>query len=440
MLTFFVPLLVYLLSYPVMFITLSRVEVGLLFFITFVPIIAVMKKIVEFPNGHNMVDLLLVAMVLGWFFRAGKENRKLFVSSPINFAVILLAVGSLINLIRGYTYMDFSAETNLTRLMAWKNYMILPVLYFVTVNNVDKEKTVKWIIICISLTMLAMVFNFYSTFRWFRAEHYSDSIRISGPFVFLGPNEMGIFFAMYSFLLLGISYFIENRKLRYLMLFSCACSLYPILFSYSRSAYTCTLVGLVALAFLKDRRIFLVLVLLLLAYRLVLPTSIVERIDMTFLNKEEISQEQEQASAFEVGGSTIEITGRKHLWVKALNYFEQQPILGIGFDTFRHREGWITHSMYMKILAEQGLVGLTIFVVFIGIILRQGYRLFRQKESTLGQGVGLGFLLSVIVHLVGSASGDQSLYYNLMAIFWLFMGIVASFNIRYTDVHQAPRG
>ena len=50
-------------------------------------------------------------------------------------------------------------------------------------------------------------------------------------------------------------------------------------------------------------------------------------------------------------------------------------------------------------------------------------------EYELGQGIGLGFFVCVIVHLAGSISGDQSLYYNLMAIFWLFMGIVASLNI-----------
>jgi O-antigen ligase len=89
----------------------------------------------------------------------------------------------------------------------------------------------------------------------------------------------------------------------------------------------------------------------------------------------------------------------------------------------------ITHSMYLKILAEQGLVGMTIFLIFIITILLQSYKLFRQSRSKLGQGIGLGFFVCVIVHLAGSISGDQSLYYNLMAIFWLFMGIVASLNI-----------
>ena len=134
-----------------------------------------------------------------------------------------------------------------------------------------------------------------------------------------------------------------------------------------------------------------------------------------------------------MGGVTLDTVGRKDLWERAIGYFNQHPFVGIGFDTFRHREGLITHSLYLKILAEQGLLGAIIFLLFTMTILCQSYKLFKHSKSKLGQGIGLGFLTCVIVHLVGSISGDQSLYYNFMAIYWLFMGIVASFNIHFVD-------
>jgi O-antigen ligase len=106
-------------------------------------------------------------------------------------------------------------------------------------------------------------------------------------------------------------------------------------------------------------------------------------------------------------------------------------LFGIGFDTFRHKEGMITHSIFLKILAEQGSVGMTIFLIFTAMLLQQSYKLFRHSKSKLGQGIGLGFLTCEIVHLTGNLTGDQSLYYNMMAIYWVFLGIVASFNIHY---------
>jgi O-antigen ligase len=292
----------------------------------------------------------------------------------------------------------------------------------------DKESVIKWTIIVICISLLAMDFNFYSTFRWLRVEHYSDSIRISGPFSFLGPNEMGIFFTMYTFLLIGITYFVENRKWRYLILFVCTCNFYPILYSYSRSAYMCTLAGILTIGILKDRRFILLLVILIFAYSFILPKSVVERIDMTFLDREATSEEKIQSSAFDIGDTTIEITGRKQLWEKALSYFQKEPLIGIGFDTFRHKEGWITHSQYMKILAEQGIVGAIIFIIFLLTLMTQSFKLFKYSKNKLGQGIGLGFFTATIIHMVGSISGDQSLYYNFMAVFWFFIGIVARFN------------
>jgi O-antigen ligase len=442
MLTYVLPLAIYILSIPVMLATIFRVEIGILFFTTCVPVIALMKKIAELPGGNNFADYLLVAIVLGWLFGAAREDRPLFISSPLNTIVIIVCLGSLFNLIRGYTYMSLPGEINLTRLMAWKNYMILPLLYFIGANNLDTEKKVRWIIIGMLLTLLAMDFNFYSTFRWMRAEHYSDSIRIVGAFSYLGPNELGVFYSMYTMLLFGISFFIEEKKLKYAIFAVCACNMYPILFSYSRAAYISTMACLLTLGILKDRRILLAVVAIVLFYRFLLPVSVVERIDMTFLDKESVSEQAEQSSAMDIGGVEVDTVGRKELWEKAKMYFAEQPLFGIGFDTFRHKEGMITHSLYMKILAEQGLFGLAIFILFIGALLRKSYVLFKKSGSSLGRGIGLGFLLCVVTHLAGSISGDQSLYYNLMAIFWLFMGIVASFSVRFVtageSAHDAP--
>jgi len=436
MLTFVTPFIIYLISFPVILATVFKVEIGILFFISFVPIISLMKKIVEFPGGNQFADYLLISIVFGWVSTALKTKRRMFLGSPVNVVIILVIFGSIINLIRGYTFIALPDELVLDKLKTWKNYMILPLIYFIAVNNIGTEKFAKWVVICICFTMLAMDLNFYSTFRWIRAVHYSDSIRISGAFSFLGPNELGIFYSMYTFLLLSISYFIEDKRIKYLILLVCVCNFYPILYSYSRTAYMCTFAGFLTLGILKDRRLIPLLVILVVLYSFILPKSVVERIDNTFLEEAEISEDKQETSAVEVGGVEIDTVGRKKLWDKAQKYFEEEPVLGIGFDTFRHLEGMITHSMYLKILAEQGLVGMTVFVLFITTVLWQAYKLFRRSTNNLGKGIGLGFFACTIVHLVGSISGDQSMYYNLMAIYWLFMGIVANFNIQYVRRYQ----
>ncbi len=427
MLSYYAPLIVYIILFPVLLVTLRNVKIGILYFFTFVPILVVMKVVATFPQGNNFADFLLISMTLGWFWDCRRNNRPFFVQSPINVAVMLVVVWSVVNLIRGNMLGGFSTEVNSVRLVTWKNYMILPVVYFISLNNIREEQFARKIICCICLTMLAMDFNFYSTFRWMKSEHYSHGIRIAGPFVFLGPNELGLFYSYITFLLLGTAYYLKG-KTRNFVLFVCALNFYPILFSYSRAAYVCTLVGILVLGFLKDRRLLVLLVIIVIFYRVILPNSVIERIDMTFLDEMTV---QEETNAVEFGGISVDTVGRTELWELALGYFKKYPVLGTGFDTFRHKEGMITHSMYLKILAEQGLIGLAVFIIFIITVLLYSLRLYRSGTTGLAKGIGLGFFTCTSTNLVGSLAGDQSLYYNMMAIYWLFIGIVASFNIHY---------
>jgi O-antigen ligase len=148
---------------------------------------------------------------------------------------------------------------------------------------------------------------------------------------------------------------------------------------------------------------------------------------MTFVESVEEQDESEASGTMEVGGVTVDTVGRRQLWERAISYFKESPVLGIGLDTFRHKEGMITHSLYMKMLAEQGIVGFCIYLFFISVVLRQSMNLYRHGRSELGRGIGLGVFLCSIVHLVGSVTGDQSMYYNLMAIFWVFVGILGAY-------------
>ncbi len=430
MLTNVAPFIIYLISFPVILASLFNAQIGILFLIGTAPILSLMKKIVQYPEGNNIIDSLIAALLIGTILRRVKERKGIIPKSPMTLAVILFIGGYIVNLIRGFTFMDFSAATNVDRLMAWKNFMLLPVIYFISASNAVTEKSAKRVIFVTAFVLLAMDFNFYSTFRWFRAENYRDSIRISGPLGYLGPNELGVFYSIYTFLLLGISYFMVNKKLKYIILLICACNFYPILFSYSRGAYTCVVAGFLALGILKDKRILILLLVLILSYSLILPKSVVQRIDMTFLDQSKTVEVVREKSAIDVGGVELDTVGRKQLWEKAWTHFNAEPLLGIGFDSFRNVEGMITHSMFFRILAEQGILGMIIFIIFIGAGLWQAYKLYKGSKNELFRGIGFGFLLCQVVHLVGSFSGDQSLYFNFMVIFWLFLGMVTNLNIQ----------
>ena len=84
------------------------------------------------------------------------------------------------------------------------------------------------------------------------------------------------------------------------------------------------------------------------------------------------------------------------IWNDAMNLFQQNPVVGIGFDTYEwlHRVTIYTdtHNYFLKIMVETGAVGLLFFLWLLMKMSRIGYRLFRTAEDPFPQITGAGFL------------------------------------------------
>jgi O-antigen ligase len=111
---------------------------------------------------------------------------------------------------------------------------------------------------------------------------------------------------------------------------------------------------------------------------------------------------------------------RVSFWEVAIKGFEGRPILGIGwggFPGFAADNGvgaeMLTHNIFIRILCELGLVGLTIFFVWIGATV---WRLWHSREGSLLGWIMLGVLVQGILldHFVGS-------------YFWLLLGMCDGF-------------
>ena len=142
-----------------------------------------------------------------------------------------------------------------------------------------------------------------------------------------------------------------------------------------------------------------------------MPVSVIERIDMT-RNAE--------------GGLDSSSARRIELWNKAIEMFGESPIFGKGFNSFQIYTKWDTHNLYIKVLAELGIVGLFSLLYLLFMSFKIGWRLFRESHDSLFKGLGLGFAACVISVAVTNAFGDRWSYLPLGAYFWVYLGIVTS--------------
>lgn len=125
--------------------------------------------------------------------------------------------------------------------------------------------------------------------------------------------------------------------------------------------------------------------------------------------------------------------------LKALELFAESPLWGIGWANFEYQTGWLhSHSIYTTVLAEGGIIGLTLLLCFLGTALFQARRAVARapKESELFF-MELG-LFSAYVSLLVSSFLQQ---YYLTDFFWYVIGLaVASALLQVKgDDGSAPR-
>jgi len=132
-------------------------------------------------------------------------------------------------------------------------------------------------------------------------------------------------------------------------------NLYCILFLYSRAAYIALVVGSFFLFAVKNRKLMILLIFVVVCWQVVLPEKVRDRINETTNEFGELDQSSEL---------------RLIVWERSLELFYDNPIIGVGFGVFSEMgfELGDTHNIYLKILAEQGIIGVIIFLLLLFVL------------------------------------------------------------------------
>jgi putative inorganic carbon (HCO3(-)) transporter len=297
-----------------------------------------------------------------------------------------------------------------------KDSMIAVMLVFVVQMSVSDWTTMKRCIIAMLLPLPYILKVTYSEHESVSSWHYSDALRISGTFSMLGANEYAAFCVMMAVIMFGLLFAAGlSRTWKWALV---ACITFVVIgvgWAYSRTAYVALLLGIVAVLLVWRGRWKMIAPLFIFALILpaIVPTSIVERFDSTTI---EAGQRDESTEM------------RFEFWSIAIDNFENHPVFGSGFQTFRHHEinpfNMDTHNFFMRELTEKGLVGIAITIALLISILRACWRTMREAPSgTLAYGLGLGMVGAWLALVLGNCFGDRFTYYPMIGYFWVFLAL-----------------
>ena len=414
----YIPLMVY--SIGMIFVLVAIFydnKIPFLFLISLLPLQNILETLKQFPLGKDFVDILLFGIVIGWIRRALLNREKVVEQTSFNFILMIFVIYTFISLWQGNLYIG-STILNIQdpRLQTWKNYMILPLIYFITVNNIKNRKWIVWYSVIMAFIVFIMGLQFFRNFRWVDTSFYREAMRSTGTFTYLGSNEYAAFYAHYLFIFLGLLIFSKYIGRRILLAATVLVSIYCVLFLYSRGAYLAVIAGLSFIGLLRVKKILILLVLCLIFWQTLLPISVVERVNST---------------KTEEGYLDNSNTMRLEMWKESMRLFENNPIAGVGFNVVAYK-GFVlgdTHNIYVKVLAEQGIIGMIIFSFLIMLFLKEGWKLYSTTDDSWLKGLGLGFTTCVIVLIINNFFGDRWTYIPLSAFLWVFLGLVVRANI-----------
>ena len=425
---------IYGLSFLVAFFALFyRSEIGILFIASLLPVYSIVNKTLklELIFAKDIFDILIIAMLLGWLFQQNKKNQEHPIGhSPILIPVFLFIGYSLFSYFIGSSYLGHGfLDIENQRLALWKNYITMPVLYLISYYNLRERKWKYLLLILLFFSFLAMDFKFRQSFSWVKSYHFQEKSRLAGTLGYLGPNEWGSFHTIYTLFIIGLFLVDKNlwRRIAYSILI--IGGIYSLMYSFSRGAYFGFVAGLFFISFIKSRKLLILLIVFLLFWKIVVPVSVVERVEGIFVEKE-------GENVVSIGEKGVDTSGRKHLWDKALNLFYENPIFGTGFNAYYFLIGADTHNVYLKILSEQGIIGFFIYLGLYFFALMSGWRLYRRADEQFLKALGFGFLCAVVGSIVVNFFGDRWTYLQIGGLYWIFWALVDQENSRLNLIHQ----
>ena len=392
---------------------LGKVRWALVQVVLLLPLRNVVEKLQDFPAGNQLIDLLLMSMIVGWVVTTVLNRKSMFAPTYLNISISFMIIYMSFSMLLGNNFLHgsmLSIDLGESRVQDWKNFCLFPLLFFITVNNIQDKVWVRRIFLTICFTMVIM--NYYLTSQ---INDYSSLVsrnKIHGTFEFLGPNEVAAFYNEYTIILMAI-YFSMKRSLgKWLLLALIYVNVYCILFLFSRGAYLGFSAGMAILFAIKNKKFLIPLILVLVFWQAVLPDKVIQRIKGT---TDEYGQLDESAGT------------RVLIWREGMELFRENSLMGVGFGVFRHLGFSLgdTHNIYVKLLIEQGIVGLLIFLVVILCFVRIGWMLYQKGDDDFSKGLGLGLAVCMVVVLVNNFFGDRWTYFEMSGYLWVFAGLAA---------------
>ena len=304
--------------------------------------------------------------------------------------------------------------------------------FFVLLRLLRDEEDVRRVYLC--MVIAAFVISLHGIYQYIVAvpipanwtDQAEQSVRTRVFSIFGSPNIMGDFLILFAPMTLALAYVVKKKRQKLLFVGMTGCMLLSCLFTMSRGAWVGMLLAIVIFSLLADLRL-----LALIGAGGVLSLAI------PFVSSRIL---------YLFSGAFAESTargGRQVRWAKAMNYVRQYGTMltGMGFGRFGGAvamqnqintsiEYFYVDNYYVKILAENGCLGLGSYLLMLLGLLWSGFRSWyvvrRAGTRPLVSGMLAG-LCGVIMHCYFENIFEEP---YMLAYFWSIAAMMVFLGMR----------
>jgi O-antigen ligase len=360
----------------------------------------------------RMDDLLIIIISLGWLARSAfYKDLGLFIKTPLNKAILYYVTICILATMFGMVSGNVKPLQGSMFVLKYMEYFLI---FFMVLNNIHSRDQIKRYFIAIIIT--AVIVSLYAIAQ------IPSGDRISAPFEGKEgePNTFGGYLILMMSLLSGILLSYKYPKVKAASFLAIVLVTVTFLFTLSRSSWMAVAGMYITLLLFSNRRILLVVILIIGVFTapMIMPKSVEERFNKTFMSKPVESKEQ-----VKVGGVYLDLSASERI-NSYMNIFESvkaRPFIGYGITGFGFIDG-----QFFRTLIETGVIGLSAFLYLLYKIFLIVLSTYRNTRDQLYKGISLGVLAGFTAMLAHALSSNTFIIIRIMEPFWFVMAMVVA--------------
>lgn len=371
-----------------------------------------------FPFIPTILTIGLVDFILLVFAVNTVVNKPALKYGPMSIWIVLFGGINLFTAI-------FSV-TPLASIQAALAIVSFLALYFVLINTVTDRKffclLIVVLILSASLQSLYGIYQYQAGIstvehHWTDAELFPElNTRVFGTLD--NPNILAQYLELIIPLTLGLFWSTRDWLRKALLLGAASLMFLCLILTYSRAGWIAFALSIIVFSILRDRRILLVAGIAGLVGMYFLPGSVMERI----------------ASIGNLSESSN--TYRIFIWKASLKMIRDFWYCGVGlgvqafakiYNGFYIREGvyaFHTHNLYLQILIETGVLGITMFLACVYKAFKFGLNAMVRSDNNIDKTVIAGLLAGILALLLHGLTENSFYNFKIIFMFWFSISLI----------------